>query len=220
MTKKYLFLFITTIIFISSLTVYLNLSRIPGMNWTLINILSLIQRTSALITIVLLSVQLFVGQFMSKVIEKYGSWVFHFHRINGIVIYSLVLSHTFSYLLMTTIASKIFDPFYVFIDACVMCKVREELFYSLGRFSFWLLSFTVFVATFRTRPELRKNWRLFHTVNYLVFIFVVVHSFFVGSDVMSVPFVFIFIPSICLGFYTIFYKLVIQFKKNYNFKRK
>jgi DMSO/TMAO reductase YedYZ heme-binding membrane subunit len=64
-----------------------------------------------------------------------------------------------------------------------------DIFLNLGKLAFVLVSVGVIVGYFRTKPFLRKNWRKLHIMSYFAFVFVSIHSWNLGSDVKSFPFV-------------------------------
>ena len=150
------------------------------------------QRVTGLVAFSLIFSQVVIGSNMSKLIEKLGAWVFKFHVVEGIFTYLLVLTHPLLAVLFNWKLKGTIDPFYVFTDFCILCKTNLELFYTFGRVSFWLITIAVAAGLLRTQPWLRKNWKKFHYLNYLVFFLIAIHSWFVGSDVQSKPFVYFF----------------------------
>lgn len=143
---------------------------------------NLLQRLSGSVALFLLFVQIIFGAYRPKLSKLLGNWVMNFHIWQGRVIYVLVLIHTFSLLLFNFISKKGFDPFYVFVDFCVLCQTRKELFYSFGRFGFWLLNLAILSALVRKDNWWRQNWRYFHILNYILFFLISLHAFFIGSD--------------------------------------
>lgn len=151
-------------------------------------ITNFIQRFLGLAAFTLMFFQIVLGAFMQKWTERLGGWIFKFHIIQGVVIYLLVLLHPFFFILYNYSYGKGFDPFYVFTQICVLCK-PPEIYYSLGRVSFWLINIVVFTALFRSAtPYLRVNWRKFHVINYVVFILIGIHGFSNGTDFRIMPF--------------------------------
>ena len=154
---------------------------------------------------------------MDKLTTKLGGWVYRYHLWQGRIIYALILSHTMALVLFHFVARGVFDPFYVYIDICVLCKYQSELFYSLGRIAFWLISFAILASTFRTRGLLRKYWRVFHWFNYFAFGFVAYHAYRVGTDAQTQPFYSLFLVLVLFVGMTIllkFYKVMIIFFKS------
>lgn len=140
------------------------------------------QRVFGVLALFLLFVQIVFGAYRPYLSKKMGSWVMSFHIWQGRLIYLFIFIHTFSLLTFNFFAKKGFDPFYVFVDFCLLCPTRQELFYSFGRIAFWLLNITVVTALLRNTSWWRENWRYFHLLNYPLFFLVSSHAFFVGSD--------------------------------------
>ncbi|HJX58926.1 hypothetical protein A2V61_01360 [Candidatus Woesebacteria bacterium RBG_19FT_COMBO_47_8] len=211
MNKKLFLLVWLLSILLGPVTVLIFILRspVPLNNLLVVN---LIQRVVGLVAFVLLFWQVVLGSFMQKWIEKLGAWVFKWHLTEGAVAYSLILLHPLALLVFNYIARHVIDPFYVFTDFCLMCKTRPEFFYTLGRLSFWLVSAAVLAAKLRTLPWWRENWRKFHILNYAVFLLVAVHSFFIGSDSRSFPFVIFYIFSVPAVLYIIAVKLISYLK--------
>jgi predicted ferric reductase len=148
-----------------------------------------IQRVLGLLVFSLFFVQIILGAFMKKILNKLGGWIFNFHVFEGILVYVLVFLHPISYLLTIYFAGAGLDPYRVFVNACIICKSPSDYFLTLGRVSFWLLSISVFAALFRkATPWLKANWRKLHVLNYFIFLIVGLHGFFLGSDFRVQPF--------------------------------
>lgn len=176
-----------------------------------------IQRLAGVLALFLLFVQVVVGAYRARLSQKLGSWVMNFHIWQGRVIYFLVLVHTFSLLLFNFVAKKGFDPFYVFVDFCLLCPTRVELYYSFGRVGFWLLNLTVLAALLRGEPWWRKNWRYLHLLNYFLYFMLAGHAFFVGSDFsLKVGFLGkLNIVFASIVFLIVLQKLISWFRKNF-----
>jgi len=166
-----------------------------------LTIISFIQKLAGLWVFVMLSFQIPIGAFMDNFEKKFGSWVYKFHLTEGVIIYSLVLTHTLSYLLFLFIATKVLAIFYIFTDFCLLCKTKPELFYTFGRLSFWFVSIAVMAAILRKQPWWKNNWRYFHRLNYIVYPLVATHAYFIGSDTRNPLFMGIFILGV--GVYVI-----------------
>ena len=166
-----------------------------------------IQRLVGLWAFTLLFTQIVLGSFMQKWTEKLGGWVFGFHVFEGLVAYVLIVVHPISFLFFNYFLGKGFDPFNVFTQACVLCPSPTELYYTLGRAAFWLLTFGVLAALFRTStPFLRLHWRKFHILNYLAFLLVGLHSLGVGTDIGTFPFSFFHAPAIAIVLLIVVFK--------------
>lgn len=187
--KKSIFFFIWTLtLFVVPLTVF----KVTPLKLVFINsnaTLNVLQRLAGLLAFALLFWQIILGSFMEKWIEKFGAGTFKFHVTEGAVAYALILAHPLLFLFFNFSIGKGLDPFYVFTDICVLCPNRTELFYTLGRVSFWLVTLAVIAAKFRTWNWLRLHWRKFHLLNYLAFILIAIHARFVGTDASTSPFV-------------------------------
>lgn len=174
--------------------------------------INFLQRIVGLLAFSLIFSQIVIGSIMNRLIEKFGVWVFKLHVIEGIFTYLLVLTHPILFVLLNWKLKGTIDPFYVFTDVCVICKTNLDLFYTFGRVSFWLVTLAVTAGLLRTEPWLRKNWRKFHYLNYLAFFLIAIHSYFVGSDVQSKPFIYFYYFSISIVAVVLFYKLIRKFK--------
>lgn len=198
----------------------LTIVKSPSLTLALTNksvLMNLIQRIMALTAFTLLFWQVMLGAYMQKWTEKLGGWVFKFHATQGAVIYLLIILHTVFLMLQTYFSGKGLDPFYIFTQVCVLCK-PPELYYSLGRVSFWLVNIVIFTALFRsTTPYLRANWRKFHIINYVIFLLVGIHGYLSGTDFRIMPFFGFAIIANLLVVYTIIRKLpsLVSFLKNW-----
>jgi predicted ferric reductase len=153
------------------------------------SIANFIQRFFGLTLFTLLFVQLILGAFMDKIEERVGGWVFQFHVIEGVVIYSLALLHPLFFMIFNRYIGSSWNPYFVFVDICLLCKTRVDFYYSLGRISFWLLTITIFAGLFRkATPWLKANWRKLHVLNYVIFLITGLHGFFIGTDFQWQPF--------------------------------
>jgi predicted ferric reductase len=177
-----------------------------------------LQRASGLTVFLLLTDQIVTGAFMDKITIKFGGWFYRYHTLFGIIAYALILTHIFSYIVFLYIATRVFDPFYFFADICLICEPSGELFISLGRIAFWVITFTVLVAKFRTLPALRKNWKLIHIFNYAAFLLVAVHSYKTGSDTSSVLFSPIYFSCVIAVLVAIMYRIYTVARDNITLK--
>ena len=200
--KSFLFYFIWfSIILISSFSIisgpyFLGFKKI-------LPLLNFIQRVSALILLPLIAFQIFLGSSMTRLTEKLGGWVLRFHFRQGIIIALLIFIHPITLLVQNFIATHKFNPFYVFTDFCLLCPIKLEFYYSLGRIGFWLILIAVIAAKLRNWDWWRQNWRYFHILNYFAFFFVSVHGFFVGTDTKSNIYLPLFFVSIALVVFSI-----------------
>ncbi len=176
--------------------------------------MNVLQRIFGLLAFTMLFVQIILGAFMFRLTEKFGGWIFKFHIFQGILIYFLIILHPLSMVLFKYFAHKGIDPFYVFTDICVLCSNKFELFFTLGRISFWLFTLSVFAGLFRTAtPWLRNNWKKVHVLNYLSFILIALHSLFVGTDIGTFPFSWFHGPATVIIVGILIYKFVMYVKQ-------
>lgn len=148
-----------------------------------------IQRDLGLFAFSLMFIQILLGAFMDKLQKKVGDWIFNYHVIEGKIIYSLALLHPLTFMVFNHFIGSGWNPYFVFIDACLLCKTPIDYYQTLGRISFWLLSITVFAGLYRkVNPWMKANWRKLHVMNYVIFFIVGAHGFFIGTDFRSQPF--------------------------------
>lgn len=160
--------------------------------------INFIQRISGLIVFTLLPVQILLGAYMTRLAEKFGSWIFWFHITQAIIIYTLILVHPVAFLILRKFNGGPLDPFYVFTDFCLLCNKKSELYLTFGRFGFVFLTLGYLAGKFRTITFLRKHWKNFHYFNYLGFFVIAFHGYKVGSDMTSPNFYWYFITAIVL----------------------
>jgi len=196
---------------------FLTIGRIPSISEPsfLPHIFNVIQRSSALFAYLMLAVQIVLGAFIVRFRNKWGDSADKIHKIQGIVIYTLIFSHAFSLILFNIFARNIIDPFYVFVDFCVICPTKPELYISLGRFSFWIITATVLAALLRNHPSWKNNWRYVHLLNYPLFLLVAFHALKMGSDIWGGIFVVPFVIGFIAVVFTILYKIYRFFKDNF-----
>lgn len=171
-------------------------------------LLNFLQRIVGVIAFTLLFIQIFLGAFMDKLINKLGHWVFNFHIFNGILLYSLVLLHPAFYMLFLYKLNGVINPFYIYSDLCVLCKGNFEHIYNFGRVALWLITAGIIAAVFRASdPFLKKNWRKFHLLNYFAFFLIAVHAKVLGTDVSTAPFKWIYF----FGVATVAFTLIVKY---------
>lgn len=149
---------------------------------------NVVQRLSGLTIFTLLPLQIVLGAFMTKLTERFGSWIFWFHITQASLIYSLILLHPVSYMLLLWRAGGPFDPFYIFTDYCLICETKQEFYITFGRVSFVLFTMAYLAGKFRTVDFLRKHWKKFHIFNYLGFFLIAFHANRLGSDIHAPTF--------------------------------
>lgn len=174
-----------------------------------------IQRFLGLTAYMLLFFQVILGAFMQKWKKIFGEWVLNFHIIEGAAAYTLIVLHTASFMLSNYFAGLSINPFFVFVDLCALCSTRADLYYTLGRVSFWLITVSVLAVFLRAAtPYMRVNWRKFHALNYIAFLAVGLHGFFLGTDYGYMPFAIFAVPAyLTVLAITVFIKLPEYLKK-------
>jgi hypothetical protein len=172
------------------------------------SISNLIQRILGLTIFILMFWQIMLGAYMEKWTEKLGGWVLNFHIREGIIIYSLVILHPLVFVLFRHFSGQGTDPVFVYLGFCVFCQTQLDLYYTLGRTAFWLLTIGVLAGLFRaSTPFMRVNWKKFHVVNYAVFLIVGIHGLSLGTDFRSMPFFAFAILAYLLVLFTIIRKI-------------
>lgn len=208
-SKVIFFVFWIALLSLAPITIYFNGLYTP---------LNTIQRLTGLWVFTLLFIQIILGSFMTRITEKLGGWIYKFHIFQGLLAFILILVHMASYVYILYSFGKPFDPFYVFIDVCLLCENKLEYYLNFGRLAFWFITLAVFAGLFRTlHPFLRVHWRKFHVLNYFAFFLVGVHSLFVGSDIGTFPFSIIHGPSLLVatGILVVKAKSAISFLKKF-----
>lgn len=172
-----------------------------------------LQRITGLVAFTLLPLQITLGAFMTKLAEKYGSWIFWFHITQAILLYVLVFAHPVLMLIFRWKSSGVFDPFYVFLDFCLLCTPKFELYLTMGRVAFVFLTIAYLAGKFRTLVFLRKHWKSLHYFNYLAFFMIAFHAFKLGSDTLSSSFSWYFVVAHIWVLVIIFWQILHKLRK-------
>lgn len=176
--------------------------------------LNLFERVSGVFIFTLLFIQIILGAYMDKLTSKFGGWIFKVYTIQGLIIYLLAIIHPLFLLIFNFKVFHTFDPFYIYTQACLLCPKQVELFYTFGRLALWFLTIGVFAAIFKNSEGwMKTNWRKLHLFNYVVFFFVAVHGWFVGSDFHLSPLKFFFWLSTATVFLTVLSKVLLKKEK-------
>ena len=155
------------------------------------HVANLTQRLFGLILFVLLFWQIMLGAYMEKLTDKLGGWIFNFHIGEGVAIYLLALLHPLAFLMFRHFSGTGTDPIFVYLGYCLFCQTALDFYYTIGRIALALLTVGVFVGLYRNSTGyLRRNWRSFHVINYVVFLIVGIHGFLLGTDFTTKPFSF------------------------------
>ena len=169
--------------------------------------LGLVQRISALMAFIVISIPIPLGGFMDKLKSKLGNWLQEFYFTNSALLFFLILIHPISYFLFLTIARHTFDPFYIFSDFCLLCPTRNDLFLTFGRVSFWFLLLITISVLFRKSDWWKKNRKNIQLLNYIIFPLIAIHSWFLGEDIRKPLFIGIFLLGV------LFYLITLSVKK-------
>lgn len=159
------------------------------------------QRILGLLAFTLLFSQIMLGAFMSKWLQIIGARAYKYHVTEGLITYSIILAHP---LMQTLLDYKISGPF----AALISLLPGRNIYLNLGKIALFLLTMGVFAAYFRTKPFFRRNWLKFHILNYFAFLFVAVHSWNLGTDIKTFPFLLIYWSVISLVIFSLIYKLL------------
>lgn len=168
-------------------------------------LINLFQRVLGLLAFCLLFSQIMLGAFMGRWLQVLGAKAFRWHTTEGIATYLIILSHPFAQVLLDFKAGG-------FLASLLTLFPGKDLNLNLGKVALLLLTLGVIAGYFRTRPLFRRNWRKFHVVNYIAFLFIALHSRNLGTDARTPPFVWIYwiaVIAVCL---TLIYKLKLKLK--------
>lgn len=181
-------------------------------------IISNISKIIGLVVYFLLFAQIFANFARSKFGKRDKIEITTPHVFVGAFAYLLALLHPIFYLLSIYLADGRPDPYVAFVNVCLICKTAEDYFLTLGRISFWLLSFAFFAAIFRKMNSwFIKNWKYIHLLNYVAFLIVGLHGFLLGEYFRILPILIVSITMyVIVLFIFVFYKLPEVFK---NFKK-
>lgn len=195
--NKIIFYLIWLLLFsLAPLTIFLN-TPLSVITKDYGSIANFTQRLFGLWAFTLMFVQIVLGSFMTRWTEKLGGWIFKFHVIEGISVYFLILVHGTAFVFYNYLLGQGFDPFFVFVDVCVLCGKATQHYYNFGRLAFWFITLAVTAGYFRTAtPFLRVHWKKFHILNYVAFLLIGLHSLFLGSDLGKFPFSFFHRPAL------------------------
>lgn len=190
--QKFLFILLWLIaVLVGPITVLLNtqLNLLSTNSDLLINF---IQRMLATIAFALLLSQITLGNNMEWFINKFGPGVFSWHVTEGLTVYGILILHPSMQFLRDFNNEGLRGAF------VYLLPFTRQISYDLGKLAFLLLTIAVAAGYFRKSPLLRRNWRKFHILNYLLFFVVAIHSFLLGTDTKSWPFLGLYIIGIVL----------------------
>jgi predicted ferric reductase len=149
-------------------------------------LLNSLQRVSGMMAFTLIFAQIVLGSFMDRWVQIFGAFAYRLHVLEGLTAYFFILIHPLFQLLITyEISATISEVVRSLIPSLAS---SQEVYLTLGKTGFLIATVTFLAGYFRTYPLLRRNWRILHMLNYLLFYFIFFHSGGVGSDVANLPF--------------------------------
>jgi predicted ferric reductase len=167
-----------------------------------LEIVNFLQRATGIIAIGLITLQIYLGA-TRKAIK--------FHMLNGIIAYSFVFLHPLLMVAYNYLIYRRIDPFFVYIDVCLLCPNKLDFVINLGRIGFWFITIAVIAAKFRKAADwLNQNWRKLHILNYFAFYFISAHAINISSDSTKTWFItyFIFLQLVVV------YSVIVRVKRS------
>ncbi len=218
MQTKYKYILIVIWLLLASLgtfTVFANHTS-SALFLNSISISNTIQRIFGLTAYALMFFQLILGSFMDFWRKYLGSFALKFHIFNGLVVYSLIFLHPLMWVVVNYFSTGKINPYFPFVDVCLLCQSWTDWIYNFGRIGFWFLTIGVTAGLLRGyNLFMRNNWRKFHILNYIAFILIYIHSLALGTDVGSLSFSVLHGPSIFIISAIILFKLSKYFRNRF-----
>jgi predicted ferric reductase len=173
-----------------------NLDKVAGNRILILNIL---QRISGSLAFAAMSVQIVLGSNMDYFRKILGKNALNIHITNGLFAYTAILIHPIMWIVINYFVRGKIDPYFPFVDICILCQNSLDWVYNFGRFGFWLATIAVIAGLFRGYNSfMRNNWRKFHILNYFAFLFVAIHSIFKGTDALTPIFLMMYILGVLM----------------------
>jgi 3-phenylpropionate/trans-cinnamate dioxygenase ferredoxin subunit len=119
--------------------------------------------------------QIIIGSSM-PVLRRHAAWIGTFHRAQGT--FALLLGITHPLLLGASVGSKDFF-------SLAFVSPEQRIFALLGVVQLLVLILTATTALLMKLPFLVNRWHYIHYLNYVLFVFIFVHSWNLGSDLSS-----------------------------------
>lgn len=136
--------------------------------------------------------------------KLFGVKIFKFHIIEGIIAYIIIVSHTVFYFLNILQFSDFKTSILSLLPSFA---TKIDIYLDFGKLGIILLTIAVMAGIFRTYPFITKHWRFFHRANYIAFALILFHSYFLGTDTHTIPFIFLY-PIFIVGLIaSVVYKL-------------
>lgn len=110
-----------------------------------------------------------------------------YHQYEGVVTFIVVATHVLLVVQSFTLEKVINLKHLPQISFFTFLPEELRLFGLFGSLAFDLLIISTSAALLRKTKFLRKHWRIFHYLNYLIFFLVFFHSWNLGSDTQSTP---------------------------------
>ena len=164
----------------------------------------LILRFLGLLGITLIFIQIMLGVFMDYWKSIFGMKILKFHIIEGFIAYLIILSHPIFYFIYNLQTLSFTNSL---LSILPNFANSWEIYIDIGELGIIFLTIGVMAGIFRTYPLISKHWRLFHKLNYIVFTLIIIHSFPLGTDTKSTPFVYLYPIFIGGLIFALFYKL-------------
>lgn len=121
--------------------------------------------------------QLLLGSCIN-VLRPLSKWFERWHRVQGIFALLFALSHPLLIVIGYGLEPYLQKQF-----------ISDDLavYVLLGQIQLFVLLVTVTAAILSRLPFIKRYWQYIHMANYVVFIMVWIHSWFIGSDVRITP---------------------------------
>lgn len=145
-------------------------------------------RLTGLYAFILIFIQIMLGAFINYWRMVFGPKILNFHMTEGLIAYGLVLAHP-AFFLLNAIPANVPNPLGLLLPRF---SSAYETYLSFGKIGFVLLTIAFFAAKFRSAGFLKKHWRKFHILNYIAFWLIFVHSFNLGQDTKTGPFMWLY----------------------------
>lgn len=177
------------------------------------NIPWFITRSAGITSYILMFLIVFIGTGMTtgyiyKYINPVKTWMIH--KYLSLALGVTLLTHMFSLLLDKSSGLGFKDIFIPF-------TANYNSFYlSLGIFGFYILLLIIFTSLW-FRLKYKKTWRSIHYFVYALFVFSLIHGFFMGSDSSTIIMRIIYTVTGATFLLLLFYRfifLTIKNKKN------
>ncbi len=139
--------------------------------------------------------QVMIGAFVKPINKLFGGRMIRYHITQGLLAYLFIFMHPLFYGLYNIVSVGFISGL---LKLLPNFATTQEVYINFGRTALVLLSIGVAAGLLRTRPFITKYWRLFHFLNYVAFIFVLIHSYYIGSDTHETPFIYLY-PIFVLG---------------------